>query len=243
MHGEEVWGVVEFFDEGEFVVKVTDDLGRHTIWIAIARTLPGEVAKMGHGGLAGRDDLVGIFVAELVEGEAMSARCKIEGTMKRGGVFAIEAINFVRGFEVALGIWVEVVSGLGKGAGVTNASENILQHAALRDVVVNIGCGDQRHPTLATELGIPRRDGIIIEGVGMGEGEGKTIADGEKVQGLERVRGIGMMAGVQHENGEVIRGVGGNVGDGEVTFTFRGAAFADGEEAAELAIGRHINGV
>ena len=67
MDGQEVRRVAEVVDDGELVLKLARDLGGHAARVALARALPYQVAEVLHRRHALRHDLVGIFVAQLVE--------------------------------------------------------------------------------------------------------------------------------------------------------------------------------
>jgi hypothetical protein len=63
--GQEVVGKAQLLDEVELVLQGPPLTLAQPALEAPARPLPGQVAQVLDGGLAGRDRLVGIFVAQL----------------------------------------------------------------------------------------------------------------------------------------------------------------------------------
>ena len=70
MDGEEIRRVVELGDEGELMLELGAHLLRHPVGIAGRRAQPGEMDELLLGLAPRLRQLIGIFVAQLVEGEA-----------------------------------------------------------------------------------------------------------------------------------------------------------------------------
>ncbi len=77
--GEEIGRIVKLGDEREFLAERVAHFVGEAVWVTPGRSLPGQIFKMGLRGLAFGHRLVGIFVFQLVEGEAAglarSRRC------------------------------------------------------------------------------------------------------------------------------------------------------------------------
>src|SRR6266404_2933022 len=95
---------------------------RHTIGIAPGGTLPGEIGEMLLRRAPRRHDLVGVFVAQLVEAEA-AAFGDLARAPHRLGMVAEEAPHLRFRLQVALGIGIEAKAGLGDRAAFANAGE------------------------------------------------------------------------------------------------------------------------
>ena len=142
--GEEIGGEAQPGDERQLVVEGGADLLRHAGGEAPAGAVLGQPLQrlLGAGGIAGR--LVGILVAELVEGEGEA----LEHGGGLGEAFrkvAEEAGHLRRRLQVAFGIGGEQAAGIGQRLVLADAGEDVLQAAALGRVIEHVVGGHQRH--------------------------------------------------------------------------------------------------
>ncbi|HEX9660200.1 MAG TPA: hypothetical protein VGA18_07855 [Rhodothermales bacterium] len=148
--GQEVGLVLQLADELQLVLDEPSDFLGNTGGVTIVGPGPGQLGEEVVRVPARRAECFGILVAQLVEAEA-AAIGDLDGAGQGVGVIDEQALHVIDGLEVAFGVGEEGLAGLGEGAAVADAGENVLEEAALWDVVVSVvGC-DQRHARGARE--------------------------------------------------------------------------------------------
>ena len=143
MDGEEIRRVVELVDEGELMLELGAHLLRHAVGIAGRRAQPGEMDELLLGLAPRLRQLIGIFVAQLVEGEA-AALGDLHRPGQRLGMIGEEQGHLRRGFHMPLGIGEEAIARLLDGAMLADAGQHILQRPARGNMGMDIVDGDQR---------------------------------------------------------------------------------------------------
>ncbi len=144
MDGEEVAGVVEFGDDGEFVADQPLDLLRHAFGIAQHGALPGEAFELGLRLQARLGRLVGIVVLELRQREA-EALGEADRLGDRLRVTAEQARHLVRPFQMALGIGTERMPRLRDPDVEPDRGQHVLHPPALGRMVEHVVDRHQRH--------------------------------------------------------------------------------------------------
>ena len=141
--GEEIGGVVAALDQRELVGDRLPDLLRHAVGIAEAGALLGEADQrlLRARRIAGR--LVGIVVAELVEGEFEALQHR-EGFGDRLGIIAEEPRHLGGVLEVALGIGFEQPPGILNRPVLADAGDHVLERPAFGGVVEHVVGGEER---------------------------------------------------------------------------------------------------
>ena len=143
VHGEEIVGVGQLIDQGQFVDQQPAHLARNPGRIAPGRPRPGQVGEVGHGGLARRHGLIGIFVFQLAEVEPDAAR-DLQGALHRRRPPGEQPLHLGGGFQAPLGVGFQDEARIADGALLAHAGENVLQGPALGAVIERIVGGDQR---------------------------------------------------------------------------------------------------
>ena len=146
--GEEIGGVVAALDQRQLMGNRLPDLLRHAVGIAEAGALLGEADQrlLRARRIAGR--LVGVVVAELVEGE-FEALQHGEGFGDRLGVVAKEPRHLGGVLEVALGILFEQPAGILDRPVLADAGDDVLERPAFGRVVEHVVGGEKRHAVAA----------------------------------------------------------------------------------------------
>ena len=117
-------------------------MGRYAAGEAPGRTCPCQIFEMGLRRLAFRYRLIGIFVTELVEGEAAGFR-DLDGAGKRLFVAFEQARHFFWRFQMPLRIGFKFEPCLVDGAFLADAGEHVLQGAPMRGVIEHGVGGDE----------------------------------------------------------------------------------------------------
>ena len=126
---EEVAREFELFNHGEFALDLP--LGFFVIGpIAPARALVCELAEIRHFGFAGRDGIAGELITEVVESE-LETGGELGGLGERFREVGEEALHFGAGFEVSFVVVVEKSAGFIESGFVMDASEHVLEVAAI----------------------------------------------------------------------------------------------------------------
>src|SRR5687768_1045884 len=139
---EEIRRIALIGDKAELLPHRFLDFVWNVVVVALGGTLPGQPLQGLLRLLAIAPGFGGIVVLELVEAEADAAG-KALGFGDGSGVLAEQARHFIGCLDMALGIWLEPASGIGNGAVLANAGDDILQHASAMLMVKHIIGGDQ----------------------------------------------------------------------------------------------------
>ena len=183
LDGEEVRLVIEFRDQGEFVLDQFADLGRRGA-LAVAAGEAGfdQRAQVRRGRRALRHQLLGVFVAQLVEREA-AARDDVERRV--GELARVERGEPRARAQVALAVPEERVAALGQRRTQADGGQRVLQRAAGAHVHVHVAGGDQRQAGRARQR-LQRREPRAVAGA-REEFRGDPRAAGEDVGEPARV--------------------------------------------------------
>ena len=249
VHGEEVGRVAEFGDEPELVHQRVADLGRDTLGIAPPGAGPGQRLQMLLRRGAGGHRLVGILVGQLVEAEAAEAH-----DLQRAGDGVLVAPEEPRhlgpALEMALGIGRQLIASLRHGDALADRGQHVLQGAAFARVVVDVVGGDQRRLVAFGQRRQPVEAAHVVapvEHVG-GEVEGARVAPTECGQRrIERLAipftGLLVRAIRRQCDQHLALGVRHHVVSMEHAAALRRAPLAEGEQAAEAAVGGAVAGI
>ncbi len=251
VHGQEVAGVVLVADEGELRLQHADDLLRHAAGVAPLRPLPDQVLQVLLGALAGRDRLVRIFVAELVEAET-AARGQPLGLGDRLRILLEQARHLFGRLEMALGVGLQPRPGFGQGDVLADAAHHVLQRAALGRVVEHVVGGQQLRARRLGDLRQPVQPSRVGRAVPPPHGEPYPPRSGraEAMEGgFKPGRSAPSGGGIGHDRQAQALGVGDQVVEGQAAVALP-APLAGGPEGdqprqpgvalAVLGIGQHL---
>ena len=143
MHGQEVALVAEFRDERELVLDQFPYGGGFTLRPASADALLGQAPQVSGRCGSGRDDLLGVLVAQLVQREA-AARRNREGLVEQ--LPRVDAPERRDRAQVTLAVGREREAGILQRDAVTDGRERVLQGAAAPRVHVHVPARDRRQP-------------------------------------------------------------------------------------------------
>ena len=130
-------------DQREFVLDQRAHLVRHALWIAHRRALPGCVAQEGGRGLAVRNDLIRVLVAQLVEREtALLGDCQ----RLRQQLGRIDAAESIQGAQVLFGVRRQLAAALRERRAQPHRCQRILQFLAAAHMHVRGAGRNQRYP-------------------------------------------------------------------------------------------------
>ena len=244
--GEEVAGVVEFGDDGEFVADQPLDLLRHAAGIAQRRALPGEAFELRLRLQARLGRLVRVVVLELRQREA-EALGEADRLGDRPRVAAEQPRHLGRSLEMAFGIGAERIARLRDPDVQADRGQHVLQLSAGWRVVEHVVDRHQRH---AGRIGEGRRGGdaeAVVAAIARPDRDTDAAGEavGEAAQQGERLVGGG---GEIRQDGErqAFPPVE-EVGAPEVRSALFAAQIGFGEHAAEmppalavLRIGEHV---
>ncbi len=124
-----------------------DDLFRHAVRPAAGHALLGQLAQVTCRRIAGRHDLVGIFVTQLVEREVDCLR-NVYGFGEQLG--RIHMCEDVERAQVAFAVRIQQETGLVDRDALANRRQRVLQDAARTAMHVYVTAGDQRQSEPAT---------------------------------------------------------------------------------------------
>jgi hypothetical protein len=244
VHGQEVGCVAEPVDQRELVVEGRLDRARHAAGIACRRADPGQMGELLLGAAAGVGQLLGVFVAELVETEA-AAFGDLEGARDRPGVVPEQARHLGRALEVALGVDLEPEAGLIDGAMLAHATQRVQERPARGRVQAHVVAGDQRGAAgrgQVVQIAERTRVAAAVEdlpGQIAGSGEAPAQArQGRAEPRAQRVRFVGRQHD-QHLAFAVVL----QLRQGEPAIALLGAPLAQGQQAAQPAVGGAVGRV
>ncbi|GJD81874.1 hypothetical protein NBEOAGPD_5130 [Methylobacterium gregans] len=241
---EEVAGVVHRRDEPELLAQGRLHLSRNALGEAPAGELEGLLLQVALGGAAGRHRLVRVLVGEVAEREAAGFG-DLDRAGERGRVVCEEPGHRVRRLQVALGIGLEAVAGLGQGAALADAGDDVLKRPPVRMVVERVRHRHERGAEPVADLGEAPEPGALVAAPPVAAGEigpaGRRL--GEPRETVEEcVRRLDAALGRQRDQDLSGRGPEHRV-EAEAAFAFPGAPVARREQAAEPAVGRAIHRV
>src|SRR3569833_255244 len=158
LHGEEIGFVVELGDQGEHANKLLLYRSGRAVWPAPAQAGLGQLAQMRARRLTGRRDLVGVLVAQLIEGKPAILGDAHTLSQQLGRV---DPCKMGTRPQMALAVRKELRPGLGDGAAEADRGERVLQGAAAAHVHVHVAAGDQRNTELGGECALRVQTGMI----------------------------------------------------------------------------------
>ena len=239
MDGQEVGGIAELADQLQFVFENTSHLRRHAVGEALSGAGPGQPLEGLLRRLALGDHFARVLVAELVEGKAASFRDR----HRRGQRLAVareQPQHFRRGLQIAVGVAVALEADIVNRGPFADAGDDILQEAPLlvmEEHPVGDDRRDARRPRQLFKLMQPQR---VSRPPAKGEGDmGVGPEDRRQLGELPR---RGLVGVVGDQDGDQAFGVGGEIGEIQMTRALAGARLAQGEQARQAAVGGSIGG-
>ena len=185
---------------------------------------------------ARRHRLVGILVGELVEAEG-ALLDDLQGALHGVLAAAEEPCHLGPALEVALGVGGQPPAGLGHGGALADRGQHVLQGPAGGHVVVDVVGGEQRRPVPLGQRRQPVEAATVVapvEHVG-GEVEGARMAPAQRAE--RRVERRVVRASRRQRDQHLALGVRRHVVEVEHATTLGRAPLAEGEQAAEAAVG------
>ncbi len=143
LHGEEIRRETELADELELVFDLAADLLRHARGIAPHRPFARQALEFLLRRRTVIAGLVGIIVAELVQGEA-AALGDLQRARHRVGTAAEEPRHLRRRLQMAFGMGFQAIACGGDSTALADAGDDVLQLPPLRGVVEHVIGGDER---------------------------------------------------------------------------------------------------
>jgi hypothetical protein len=235
---QEIGRVAELGDQRQLVLERRRDPLGNAVRIAFAYTDPGQPHQLLLRRTFRAGHLVGVFVFQLIERER-TALGDLKRTHEGVGPAAEQARHLLRAFQVPFGIGFQAEAGFLDGAMLADASNQVEQRLAPGFVHTYIVGRDQGRTAGLGQPGERNEPPGIVAAVevlcGQVAGAGETYA-----QIFERMpEGLVRRLGRQHDQ-DLALAVGDQLGQGETARALFGAALAQGEQAAEPAIGRPV---
>ena len=128
---EEIGLIAQFRDQGQLVLDEVLDPQRDPLGPAAGGPGQGQAAEIRGGHLTGRDQLVGVLVAQLVQGEAAGVG-NAQGLRQQ--VRRVEADQLRAAVQVGLAVLVQGLTGSLQGGPQSHGGEGVEQGLALGDV-------------------------------------------------------------------------------------------------------------
>ena len=120
--GQKIGLVAQLGDQGQLVLDQIQDPLRGAAWPTAGGTLQGQATQIGRGGLSGRDQLVRVLVAQLVQGEGAGGR---HPRGLREQVRRVEAGQLGGAVQVGLAVLVQGFAGGLDGGPQADAGQGI----------------------------------------------------------------------------------------------------------------------
>jgi hypothetical protein len=246
LDGQEIGRVAKLGNEAKLVLEGAPHLGRQAARIAPARALPGEALQGRLGALARGPQLLGIFVAQLVQREGrVIGDCPALGQGPR--VVAEQVGDILGPLQIALGIGLQAKTRLVDGHPLANAGDEIQKGLAFRGVHGDVAGRHQRHTAIFRQAGQSVEPPAVVAAV-KGAGSkpdliGKDIGEARQ----RRAKPGGEGRAVQRRRGQedealpLARGL--DVLQIKLAVPLAGAPLAQGQEPAEPRIGGPVPGI
>ncbi len=234
VHRQEVGGIGEPFDEPELVLERRPHLVGQPFGVALDRAFPGESLERLLWRHPGRADLVRVLIGELVEREA-AAFGDLDGAGQCLRIPGEQPRHLLRRLQVAVGVPLPEEAGFVDGAAVPNAGDDVLQHAAARNVEQHVVGDHGRNPGPRGEVRQIVEPQRIVRPPAQRQGQMGAVAEG--LGQAAQICGASFVGFVRHQYGKQALAIGGEVGPVEPALRLARAPLAEGEETAEAAIG------
>ena len=243
---EEIGRVIQLLNQRELLVDEAAHFLRHAIGKFLAGTELDKIDEVGVRCLTRRHRLIGGFVFEVIQIEGACGG-NLQRASQRHLVSLEEPHHLMRWLKVALGIGCEPKSGIADAYTLADASQDVLQRAAMGRVIENVACRHERHVATPRQGGKRRNVGAIFAAVGVRGGEiesGGCEARLEAPQlGLETcgIRGFAPAPALWRDCNEDLAVCGGSdVLERENALAFVGAPLTERKQSAKTAIGRAV---
>ncbi len=187
-HDEEVARELELLDQRELLLDLGLRFGGERPE-AGARAVPGELAKVGGGRLAGRQRIIGKPVAQIGEREVERAG-EIERRSDRLGVIAPQLRHLARSFQVTLAFAVEQRAGAVEPAAQPQAGEHVVETLAVLARVAHTVGGEQRQVGVARQLE-QRLVELLLGAQRVALDFDREAAVEDRAQSIEQAAGLG----------------------------------------------------
>ena len=242
--GQEVVGKAQLLDEVELVLQGPPLTLAQSALEAPARPLPGQVAQVLDGGLAGRDGLVGVFVAQLRQVEADAAG-DFQAALDGGGETGEQAGYLGRGLESPLGVGLQPKPCLMDRAALADAGQDVLQGPPAGVVVEHLAHGDQGCPGRSPQ-GLQPGQVLQVAGAVAAHAPQPDPSPPGPGQGLQppgEVRPPDLSRRGRQDDGQLAFRMVQEVAEGQVAPTLGCPPLAQGQKAGQPAPGRPVGGI
>ena len=236
--GQEVRLVAQLGDQCQLALDLLADRFRRAGGIAALQPLQSELAQPAGRRLVRRDDLLGVFVAQLIEREA-TARGEPDGFLEKIRRIALGEPQPAA--QVLLGIGSKRESALGKRLAEPDGGQGVVQALAGAAMIVDVAGSHQRQADLACDIAQHAEQcGVVAAGEQLG-GEPAALSEalayetGLREQAPMR-RGLDERRGFRDEQGEAARDAVGKIGRLEPVAALGGPHPGAGDELGEIAV-------
>ena len=254
--GEKIRLVMQLGDQLQLVLQQPADFWRHAARPALGSPGPGELREVLVGRHARRGQLLGIFVAQLVE-----RKRALLGDLDRAaqGVRRVgkENRHFLGRFQVPLGVGKQTGGHFGHRAVVPHGGQHVVQRRPLGDVIMHVAGRCQRDAGLPRDFQEPLQSSAVVGAVVQFGEEGAAVAE-EITVGGERGERRGERDGgvvsvsfsslsplpspLSPYSGQQSPAVLSDVFEAESALALGGAAAAEGDQTREAAVRGPIGG-
>ncbi|GBD30284.1 hypothetical protein HRbin32_01387 [bacterium HR32] len=178
VHREEVADVVQLLDQGQLPLQLVRHLRRHAPAVPTPGAFEGQGPQPLSGGVALRQPLGRVAVAQRPQGEGAALR-HLQGPADSPGVVREQGCEGFRGLQGVLRVGPDALPGFCQGNPVPHAGQHVLQGLSGGCVIQDLAAGHHREAVAGRELAGARLQGRVGE---------PTVAGDEEVQAVcERV--------------------------------------------------------
>ena len=245
--GEEVGRVVQLLDQRQLVGHGLAHVLGYASWkaigrIALPRARPGQVHQLLLRAAALAGGLVGILVAQLVEGE-VAARGDLQGPRDGLGIGPEQPRHLGRRLQVPFGIGLEAEAGLVDAAVLADASHEVEQGLAPGMVQAHVVGRDQGRGAGPGQAGQALEARPVVAPVEHAGGQVAGQPRGLPGEGLE-LPGEGRVGDLRRQDDEDLAlGRGLDIRQDQVAVALLRPALAQGQQPGEPAIGGPVAGI
>ena len=242
--GQEVVGEAQLLDQVQLVGDGPALGLAHARLEAPGRPLPGQVAQVLHGGLARRDRLVGILVAQLRQVEADPAG-DLQAALDGAGEAGEQARHLGGGLQPALGVGLQPEPRLVDRAALADAGQDVLQGPPAGVVVEHLARRDQGRAGRGAQ-GLQPGQLLQVAGAVAAHAPQPGRPPPGRRQRLEppgKVRRPGLPRRGGQDNGQLALRMVQEVAEGQVAPALGRPPLAQGQETGQPAPGRPVLGI
>ena len=226
-------------DQRELVPDRPGDLVGHPFRIAPGGAFPGQPLELLHRRLAAFID-GRVLVAQVLQRESAAVDDFLDA-LDGMRMLAEEAVHLLRRFQVPLGRGEAVEAQLLDRAAEANGGDDVLQRAAVGDVIVHVVGGDEAHlhpGGESVESGKPPRI-VAAEQHGAGEVAAVAVQAGELAQPVVERRIVDVAR--RQDDGDQAFGILRQIVEGEIAFALCRAAIAGGQQPRQALVALDIH--